>query len=1707
MLSLNELTTAIVVLAYDEAEQKHATQSNINKQERYPQLSEAIKRLRLSKNSVPAWFDKRMKGMFRTLTATTKVYEIKNNRFSDYWTGQIAEIIRQDDDLSVVQRYEKLLYEQGAKLGLNGGISKVLFKQHFPDVDLDNSDEWCVSLDGNNIISADDYFCGNFADFKALHEEAIGKADGELKVRLINQLNAADDRLLYANVREMDFGITTNFVSLEDRVRFLNQYISNQLGTFSIRTNTKGEQSVEFKPVTPGKYESIESKVLKRVANFVTTHSFTTGAKTKEDDAQRRKVMKKILTSANIRFSAWVKSNTKLMEDIELKVNDPKALTFRNIENGESLKIEGINPDFQPRPHQAAFVRQQVRQCGGICGFDVGLGKTFSALLAIQNLQSIHVKNKTLFCVPNTTLTNWRKEAKAIYTDEVFERCLFVGVREDKNGDFSVKSSEVAADLVTILENKHDKIFMTMEAFESISLKDDTLEHYLEEQGQFDSKYEVGEHTADNERLKSALAKLKKLIGSKMKNELLELMGIDSLVIDEAHNFKNGKKGDFGSRVKWLSLAEPSARGVNGAIKAWYVRGQSEKQDGVLCLTATPITNSPLEIYSMLSLAVGEDKVNRLTGIKGADQFLENFCHIDVREESTIDGREVETEVFAGLRNVGLLRKLIQSVATIKNADDLPNGRDYIPSSKEQDINIALFEETKDAIDELKEAYQLAKEFVNQNGLISDYTKERVEDILRQTGETPEVLAHPFNFINKVTKTLLDRDLAAEMTRYVIEPSQKATAQTVIDQFNKLNLKEERNNLIGVDQDLILDEKMAKDKDGIDDFAVKTIYTVQVIARLNGDQIELTTADFDNQTNFLKLAERAGLDLDVKLGSKMAALLENINLERTNPKAKGGVCKQIIFCDMLGSHNKLKLALVKKANISASKIVIFNAQSVKDSGEVQKIQDGFNADTVLDENGKMISENKYEIIIANKKAEVGINLQKGTQAIHHLTVGWTPDSLQQRNGRGVRQGNYLAQEGLAVNVYYYDANGTFDSYKRKLIGNKANWINGLMYGDENKINIENSLSKKDQEYLADLIGDEEAYKRAEEDLKKRNEEKRLSRVKQDLVNTQQMLETVQKEASNIEKFADYLNGKFAERLPSLRHIETEIKRIGEDKAVLEKTIQELAGEDKTSATYASKTKKVADLEDKIARRTVVATKLWTDFVTKNTALYGDLTTDTLPSEDEIKKVINESRSTSYSDAIRTKDHLAQGENHPLYHQWEEDKGAYNQMIEDYDLKLTELALQANIDEVRLLALKEGKAILVDNFPILEGDFVRVKEQLFLIKERSFYGIEAILVNDDFSMGHYRGGYNEENFENGEIILANTPQAEEIYQNMAKQDETTLEQGSRWVKFLPQVEKYIDSSAKMKLRMDDYDDALYQLKAETDFNIILTLDYYEYLKNIPKAYAHIQKIYNEQGVEYRDDGIYAPTVNISRYGFGAKTESSSRLCEFCLKYGYPITDKLISRGYLYNVILAATPQPLQAVENTFKGIDLAKVENKEALIQEINLYANQRLVELEFSASGVDIFNYQALMSAQIIDFERNILTRLFRLALDLVRDYEHQIENGKETQEESSDLLENYLVVFGNTLKYTDKYENKFRDSVINAISAYQLDMREAVGWLKKNKTFTHRDKVLFERFTDKQMTQLPANSWIIHKDAWDFLLARHGESLNKFNITASRVI
>ncbi|MCP4753523.1 MAG: hypothetical protein GY866_21760, partial [Proteobacteria bacterium] len=156
---------------------------------------------------------------------------------------------------------------------------------------------------------------------------------------------------------------------------------------------------------------------------------------------------------------------------------------------------------------------------------------------------------------------------------------------------------------------------------------------------------------------------------------------------------------------------------------------------------------------------------------------------------------------------------------------------------------------------------------------------------------------------------------------------------------------------------------------------------------------------------------------------KYAKLIENVKKEL---EKKG---KQLIFTEEKTQHNKVRRIVQHNVPVEMKEIAIINADTAK-GDNLQKISDEYNAGNV-------------KLVIANKKAEVGVNLQKGTSAIHHLTFPWTPASIQQRNGRGLRQGNKAAH----LNIYYYMGKNSIDNYRIDLLKKKKSWINDILTGD------------------------------------------------------------------------------------------------------------------------------------------------------------------------------------------------------------------------------------------------------------------------------------------------------------------------------------------------------------------------------------------------------------------------------------------------------------------------------------------------------------------------------------------------------------------------------------------------------------------------------------------------------------------------------------
>ena len=122
---------------------------------------------------------------------------------------------------------------------------------------------------------------------------------------------------------------------------------------------------------------------------------------------------------------------------------------------------------------------------------------------------------------------------------------------------------------------------------------------------------------------------------------------------------------------------------------------------------------------------------------------------------------------------------------------------------------------------------------------------------------------------------------------------------------------------------------------------------------------------------------------------------------------------------------------------------------------------------------------------ATQMLGTGINAQKRCVAIHHLDIPWVPKDLEQRDGRGQRQGNMVAKlyEDNELPVIIYAVEKTLDSYKFNLLMCKQTFISQLKRGalgartiDEGAMDEKNGMNFS--EYMAILSGNTDLLEKA-----------------------------------------------------------------------------------------------------------------------------------------------------------------------------------------------------------------------------------------------------------------------------------------------------------------------------------------------------------------------------------------------------------------------------------------------------------------------------------------------------------------------------------------------------------------------------------------------------------------------------------------------------
>ncbi len=203
-------------------------------------------------------------------------------------------------------------------------------------------------------------------------------------------------------------------------------------------------------------------------------------------------------------------------------------------------------------------------------------------------------------------------------------------------------------------------------------------------------------------------------------------------------------------------------------------------------------------------------------------------------------------------------------------------------------------------------------------------------------------------------------------------------------------------------------------------------------------------------------------------GNKVSVCAKKISEIYTHTTPHRGT--QIIFSDMgtpkpaeFNIYDALKNKLVNEYTIPAHEITfIHDWTDLKKPELFRKMNNG-----------------QIRILLGSTdKAGTGLNVQQRVVAMHHLDIPWKPSELEQRNGRGARQGNLIAKEhyGNEVKNYIYAVEQSLDNYKFNLLKNKQTFISQMKNCELNVRTIdEGALDEKSgmnfSEYIAILSGD------------------------------------------------------------------------------------------------------------------------------------------------------------------------------------------------------------------------------------------------------------------------------------------------------------------------------------------------------------------------------------------------------------------------------------------------------------------------------------------------------------------------------------------------------------------------------------------------------------------------------------------------------------
>lgn len=404
-------------------------------------------------------------------------------------------------------------------------------------------------------------------------------------------------------------------------------------------------------------------------------------------------------------MQAKVQEDDKLAEQLTTKYNMEmnNYVPMTMPDDFVPTHFEGASNKITLRPHQAkAAIRATTQPV--LLAHEVGTGKTFTMISAAMEMRRLGTAKKPMIVVQNATVGQFVNSAKLLYPQAKILTLSDADKGPEGRKRFYANVMYNDWDMIIIPQSTFDKIPDSEERKrtyieEKIREKREVIEAMKEDKDAArsavyrakvrelqDLEKEVAKSSrpaidakAEAKSRMNAEAKAQQMLDRKVDEGVYEFddLGIDALLIDEAHEYKHlGFETAMGRDIKGI---DPS---YSNKSQGLYLKIQSvmEKTGGrnILFATGTPISNTAAEIWTFMRYLMPREDMEAYN-ISNFDDFVRNYGRVQTQLEFSTDGRFKANKRFIGYDGLSELVRIWSQVSDTVLTSNSPEVLEKIP--------------------------------------------------------------------------------------------------------------------------------------------------------------------------------------------------------------------------------------------------------------------------------------------------------------------------------------------------------------------------------------------------------------------------------------------------------------------------------------------------------------------------------------------------------------------------------------------------------------------------------------------------------------------------------------------------------------------------------------------------------------------------------------------------------------------------------------------------------------------------------------------------------------------------------------------------------------------------------------------------------------------------------------------------------------------